>query len=108
MTDAIQVRDEAGEIVAVLDLKYYGQGSCHRCPTDELSKAESRSALIAKAPELLDALRDILEHCALVHKHWGEGDNTKEADAAESKARALLAELGTGDGRAEGIVRDSQ
>lgn len=32
--------------------------------------------------ELLQALEGLFEHCAMVHKHWGESSNAKEAHAA--------------------------
>ena len=57
-------------------------------------KANGR--LIAAAPEMLEALRAILRECAITHKHWGEGSNLKEANAAVDSARAAIA-------RAEGI-----
>jgi hypothetical protein len=43
---------------------------------------EAHARLLASAPELLDALKGLYEHCTLIHKHWGEGDNTKQANAA--------------------------
>jgi len=43
------------------------------------------------AGELLTALKDLFEHCAMVHKCWGDSDNTKEADAAIKSARAAIA-----------------
>lgn len=42
---------------------------------------------------LVEALRGILENCALIHNRWGEGCNQKEADAAVKSARALLSQL---------------
>lgn len=47
--------------------------------------------LIAAAPDLLTALNGLFEHCAMVHKHWGDGNNQKEADAAIAAARAAIA-----------------
>lgn len=44
--------------------------------------------------ELRDALAGLFEHCAMVHKHWGEGCNQREADAAIAAGLALLAKLG--------------
>ena len=42
-------------------------------------------------PTLLDALNGLFEHCAMVHKHWGDGNNQKEANAAIEAARAAIA-----------------
>lgn len=41
--------------------------------------------------ELLAALEGLFEHCAMIHKHWGEGDNTKEANKAIEAAKAAIA-----------------
>ena len=47
--------------------------------------------LIAAAPDMLEALKGLFEHCAMVHKHWGDGDNTKQADAAIKAGEAAIA-----------------
>jgi hypothetical protein len=58
--------------------------------------AELRAALEAPPPaaglldEALAALRGLYEHCAMIHKHWGEGDNTKQANAAQAAGLAVL------------------
>lgn len=44
------------------------------------------------APAMLAALQGLFAHCAMVHKHWGEGCNQREADAAIAQARAAIAE----------------
>lgn len=49
--------------------------------------------LISEAPAMAQALRDLFEHCAMIHKHWGDGCNLREANAAEARARAILARL---------------
>ena len=51
---------------------------------------EANAHLIASAPELLGALEALFEHCAMVHKYWGDGDNQKEADAAISRAQDAI------------------
>ncbi len=58
-----------------------------------LTRANAR--LIAQAVNnhaaLLTALQDLFEHCAMVHKHWGDNCNQKEADAAIQSAKAAIA-----------------
>ena len=63
------------------------------------------AALIAAAPEtaverdrlkeinaeLLGALKELFKHCAMIHNTWGDGSNQKEADAAISNAKAIIA-----------------
>jgi len=44
------------------------------------------------APVLLGALKSLFEHCSMIHTHWGDGDNTKEADAAIKAGRQAIAE----------------
>jgi len=43
------------------------------------------------APDLLEATKSLFEHCVMVHKHWGDGGNQKEAHAAIAAARAAIA-----------------
>ena len=45
-------------------------------------RKKTNGPLIAAAPELLKALKALYEHCAMVHKHWGDGSNQREADNA--------------------------
>ena len=56
---------------------------------DEEDEANAR--LIAAAPELLQAILDLFRECAIVHKYWGDGANTKEADAAIKRAKDAIA-----------------
>ena len=42
-------------------------------------------------PELLAALKGLFRECAMVHKCWGDSDNTKEADAAIKRAESAIA-----------------
>lgn len=59
-----------------------------------INKGSTANArLIAKAPDMREALAGLFEHCAMIHKHWGDGNNAKEAEAAIERGRALLAEI---------------
>ena len=46
--------------------------------------------LIAAAPDMLAALVALFENCAMVHKHWGDGSNQKEATAAINAGFAAI------------------
>jgi hypothetical protein len=50
----------------------------------------ANAALIAAAPELLETLKGLFEHCAMVHKHWGDNCNQREADNAIDAARQII------------------
>jgi len=65
-------------------------GITHESSASE-ADARDRATLIAAAPDMLAALQGIFEHCSMIHKHWGEADNSKAADAAQNAARAAIA-----------------
>lgn len=52
---------------------------------------EVDARLIAEAPAMLESLKDLFKHCAMVHKHWGDENNTEEADRAVKFAEAVIA-----------------
>lgn len=41
--------------------------------------------------ELLAALKSLFEHCSMIHKHWGEDCNQKEAEDARKAGLAAIA-----------------
>jgi hypothetical protein len=59
----------------------------------EVGTKEANARLIAAAPELLEALRYLLntDNVATVHAKWGEGCNREEVDAMLKQARAAIA-----------------
>ena len=59
------------------------------------AETEANARLIEAAPDLLAALEGLFEHCVMIHKHWGEGSNQREADAAQNAARAAIAKAVT-------------
>ena len=69
------------------------RATCQKCQAAEARATECLGMLNeaqARAVDLEAALRGLLEHCAMVHKNWGDGDNRAQADAAEKAARALI------------------
>lgn len=80
--NAIVYADVEGGSYAVCNaVTYHGQ------PNFE-DAANAR--LISAAPDLLTAAEAVLEHCALVHRHWGENSNLQQANAAEQALRAAI------------------
>jgi hypothetical protein len=53
--------------------------------------ARKNARMMAAAPDMLAAIEGLFEHCAMVHKRWGEGHNQREADAAIKAAHAAIA-----------------
>jgi hypothetical protein len=59
--------------------------------TEELErKREARQRVRDAAPDMLKALEALFEHCAMVHKHWGDGSNQRQADEAIKAAQAAI------------------
>ena len=67
-----------------------GEYVCSLLGGDEHKQENAR--LIAAAPELLAALKGLFEHCAMIHRVWGDGSNQKEADAAIAAGKAAIAQ----------------
>jgi hypothetical protein len=61
------------------------------------AEAEANARLIAAAPKLLEAMVRLFDHCSMVHKHWGDGCNRKEAEVAIQDARAAIYAATEGD-----------
>jgi len=68
--------------VGIAQVEWLGEGGRH------VQAANAR--LIVAAPEMLEALEGILEHCSLTHNRWGEDCNRDEANAAIAAARAAI------------------
>ena len=69
------------------------RATCQKCQAAEARATECLGMLNeaqARAVDLEAALRDLLQHCVMLHKHWGDGDNRAQADAAEKRARDLI------------------
>ncbi len=41
--------------------------------------------------ELLEAMQGLFEHCAMIHKNWGDGSNAREAQEAIDRAKHAIA-----------------
>lgn len=74
-----RVYSDTGEAIAFVENMAQGDATFYN------------AALISAAPELLTALEALFEHCAMVHKHWGDGCNREQANAAQDAARAAIA-----------------
>lgn len=73
-----------GVVIATLPIVKAGMTA------DEL---EANARLLVAAPELFAALQALFEHCVMTHKHWGEGDNMKQADAAQAAAHLAMSKV---------------
>lgn len=88
---------------SVYSVSAHGRGICVMSNTVESPSdhelnliADANARLIAAAPGMLAALVGLFEHCAMVHKRWGDNGNQKESDSAIAAARAAIA-AATGD-----------
>lgn len=55
----------------------------------------ANAQLLVTASELLAALEAMFEECSMIHKHWGESCNQKQADAAIKAGREAIAKATT-------------
>lgn len=78
------ISDDSGYDVADVNDRAW-MGELHE------GEAEANARLVAAAPALRDALSGLFQHCAMIHKQWGDGSNASEAEAAIQAARAALA-----------------
>lgn len=88
-------RDDKDALVTSLYSLFFDTAKPEQCYTiHKLEKpyivplANEADSLV---PDLLAALEGLFENCAMIHKSWGDGDNTKAADEAISSARAAIA-----------------
>jgi hypothetical protein len=84
--ETISIDSPHGNYSGIARLNFSGNADYGIPP--QLETANAR--LIAAAPDMLEALESLFEECAMVHKHWGEGNNTEKAAAAISKAQAAI------------------
>jgi hypothetical protein len=57
---------------------------------DEYDGTDSLATLFCAAPDMQKALEGLFEHCAMVHRFWGDNSNNREADAAIKAAQVAL------------------
>jgi len=53
---------------------------------------KANAQLCASAPAMLEALKALFEHCAMIHKRGGENSNQKEGNAAIEAGKAAIAQ----------------
>ena len=83
----------SSECVAILcdaEGDQFASMTTHSGNTVTPEQRRANGVIMAEAPELLEALKALFEHCSMVHKHWGEGCNQREADAAIKAGRAAI------------------
>jgi hypothetical protein len=93
--------DAGCERICSIDLDVSGvmfnKDDRHDTPDNEVARRKANAEFIVKAVNNYDALVDVLErlfeHCAMIHKHWGDNSNQKQADAAIADAKELLAKV---------------
>jgi hypothetical protein len=67
------------------------------CRMSDAPNQVHNAVLLAAAPDLLKAMESLFNNCQMIHSHWGDNSNAKEADAAIAAARAAIAKA-TGNG----------
>jgi hypothetical protein len=89
-TESALLTNAEGYDVAVLE------GVTNRAPglppENHLTPEQWQQAinLVHAAPAMLAALQGLFEHCAMIHKHWGDGCNREQADAAIKAAQEAI------------------
>jgi hypothetical protein len=56
----------------------------------KIRNSKKTGALVAAAPDMLEALQNLYLHCAMIHKYWGDGCNQKESDSAIAAGEAAI------------------
>lgn len=52
---------------------------------------QEKDGLKSLNAELLEALKGLYQHCAMIHSQWGEGSNQKQADEAIQRGKQAIA-----------------
>jgi len=86
VTNSLMVMSKTNRSIADCCIDYSGDSPLKTGLTNACN-----ARLIAAAPDMFAALKTLFKHCAMVHKCWGDGDNTKEADAAIKAGEAAIA-----------------
>jgi hypothetical protein len=68
-----------------------GTTICDMFSSRGIEETKRNAYLMAAAPRMYDALKELFEQCAMVHKYWGEDSNTQQANDAIANARAAIA-----------------
>ena len=71
---------------------YHPMDTYHDCRNDDYRyHPDDMSQLLIAATDLLEALQGLFEHCCMIHKHWGDNSNNREANNAIKAALSAIA-----------------